>query len=396
MARAVSILAATGCFGLLLTIGDAQGEDYHYGTGFFVHPDGFLLTNEHIVEGAKEIAVVTSDGRSLPARVIRADAYKDLALIKVEVVNSPYLALGRSADVKVLDSIIAVGFPYAEKIGAELSAYDGKVNAIRESGRIPILQIDANVNPGNSGGPVLNDRGEVVGVVVGKVDAAASLLKEGDLPERINFAIPIDECKGVISAAFPFGYPQQLAGEKLEPGAIFGVAKPAIALVFAEVLQDPKSQQEATRLLRASPAEDNLSREDAVRLNLSAFVEAFINAGGSHSNPLAELPFYADNVDYFQHGVVDREFIMQDIQKYVRRWTSRRYWVDGEIRIEIVDKQQEVAKATFRLQFATQNAKKTVTGICDDVLLISHAASRPNIIVIKSKLVSRSEKPTAR
>ena len=115
MARAVLILAAMGCFGLLLAIGDAEGEDYHYGTGFFVHPDGFLLTNEHIVEGAKEISVVTSDGRTLPARVIRADAYKDLALIKVEVVNSPYLALGRSADVKVLDSIIAVGFPYAEK-----------------------------------------------------------------------------------------------------------------------------------------------------------------------------------------------------------------------------------------------------------------------------------------
>ena len=241
---------------------------------------------------------------------------------------------------------------------------------------------------------MLNDRGEVVGVVVGKLDAVASLLKEGDLPERINFAIPIDECKGVMSAAYPFGYPPQLAREKLEPGAIFGVAKPAIALVSAEVLQDPKSQKEVTRPLGASPAEDNLSRK--TRLNLRAFVEAFINAGGSHSDPLAELPFYADNVDYFHHGVVDRGFIMQDIQRYVRRWTSRRYLVDGEIRIEIVDKQQDVAKATFRLQFATQNAKKTVTGICDDVLLISHAASKPNIIAIRSKLVSRSEKPTAR
>jgi S1-C subfamily serine protease len=115
------------------------------------------------------------------------------------------LPLGPSADVKVLDSIITAGFPYAAKIGAELSAYDGKVNAIRESGRIPTLQIDANVNPGNNGGPVLNDRGEVVGIVVGKVDRVASFLTEGGLPERINFAIPIDECKKVISAAYPFG-----------------------------------------------------------------------------------------------------------------------------------------------------------------------------------------------
>jgi S1-C subfamily serine protease len=70
---------------------------------------------------------VTSDARILPARVIRDDAYKDLALLKVDVANAPYLPLGRSADVKVLDSIIAVGFPYADKVGAELSAYLGEV-----------------------------------------------------------------------------------------------------------------------------------------------------------------------------------------------------------------------------------------------------------------------------
>ena len=79
--------------------------------------------------------------------MVREDAYKDLALIKLDVSNAPYLPLGRSADMKVLDSIVALGFPYADKIGVELSAYDGKVNAIRESGRIPMFQIDANINP---------------------------------------------------------------------------------------------------------------------------------------------------------------------------------------------------------------------------------------------------------
>ena len=197
-ARLVVILAAT-CFGPLFSAAD--NTRYHYGTGFFVHPDGFLLTNEHVIENATEVAVVTSEGRTLPARVVREDAYKDLALIKLDVSNAPYLPLGRSADMKVLDSIVALGFPYADKIGVELSAYDGKVNAIRESGRIPMFQIDANINPGNSGGPIINARGEVVGIVVGKYDAVAEFLKEGELPERINFAIPIDECKGVISEA---------------------------------------------------------------------------------------------------------------------------------------------------------------------------------------------------
>jgi S1-C subfamily serine protease len=126
MTRAVLILAAAGFFGLL-TADYSRGQNYNYGTCFFVHPDGFLLTNQHVIANAKEVMVVTSDARILPARVIRDDAYKDLALLKVDVANAPYLPLGRSADVKVLDSIIAVGFPYADRIGAELSAYLGEV-----------------------------------------------------------------------------------------------------------------------------------------------------------------------------------------------------------------------------------------------------------------------------
>ena len=99
--------------------------------------------------------MITSEAKKLSARVVKADVYKDLALIKVDIFGGAALALGRSADVKVLEPVIAVGFPYADKIGAELSTYDGKVNAIRESGPIPMLQIDANVNSGNSGGPGL-------------------------------------------------------------------------------------------------------------------------------------------------------------------------------------------------------------------------------------------------
>jgi S1-C subfamily serine protease len=155
MARAVLALAlAAGCLGIHPAVNEIRAESVSYGTGFFVHPDGFLLTNQHVIEDADEVFVITSEAKKLPARVVKADVYKDLALIKVDILRAPHLALGRSADVKVLEPVIAVGFPYADKIEAELSAYDGKINAIRDSGPIPLLQIDANVNPGNSGGPV--------------------------------------------------------------------------------------------------------------------------------------------------------------------------------------------------------------------------------------------------
>src|SRR5262245_66286208 len=109
MRRAVLMLAATGCLGLLLAIGDAQGENSRYGTGFFIHPNGFLLTNQHVIENAVEVLVVTSDGKKLPARVLKADAYKDLELIKVDAADVPSLALGRCGDGTVQDSVDRLG-----------------------------------------------------------------------------------------------------------------------------------------------------------------------------------------------------------------------------------------------------------------------------------------------
>jgi hypothetical protein len=113
-------------------------------------------------------------------------------------------------------------------------------------------------------------------------------------------------------------------------------------------------------------------------------------------DPLSEISFYADTVDYFDNGVVNRAFIMNDIQKYAKRWPVRRFWIDGEIRTRIIDQRQGMAEATFRLNFAVQNQAKVVTGSCDDFLLIRTIGSRPEIVAIKSKLVKRNELTTRR
>jgi len=148
----------------LLILGHPIWAQSGSGTGFIVHPDGYILTCHHVVKGAGKIEVVLPDSIRQVAEVVEADTYKDLALLKIPVQGLPCVTLGDSERTRVLDSVIALGYPL--EIGNEVAANEGKINAKRDSEKIPLFQIDAAVNPGNSGGPLVNDHGEVIGVVV--------------------------------------------------------------------------------------------------------------------------------------------------------------------------------------------------------------------------------------
>jgi hypothetical protein len=263
---------------------------------------------------------------------------------------------------------------------------DGRINSIRQKGRIPWFQIDAAVNPGNSGGPVVNDKGEVIGIAVARLNALKMMEEAGVVPERINYAIPIDEARYLVRKAYPFGI-EQAERDSLTPKQVFAEMRKATVLIFA--LGSSKSTQ------ATDPAQSAQQTTEKVAVNLRSFIEAFLDAGGSHSAPLAELSFYAEDVDYFNHGVVDRGFIAQDIQKYVKRWPWRRYWVEGVTGTRIVDQQRGITETIFRLRFAVQNSNKTVVGVCDDVVLIKQTGETPKIIAIKSKMISRREQPIA-
>jgi len=173
------------------------------GSGFVIHPDGYVLTNHHVIDDAAQITVVVSGKGKFPASIVAEDDYKDLALLKIEAAGLDALPIAESKNVNVLDTIFVLGYPLYSTLGADVSASQGHVNAVREDGRIPLLQIDANVNFGNSGGPVVNDRGEVIGVVVSKLNAAFFLQETGSIPERVNFAIPIDEARGNAEEGVP-------------------------------------------------------------------------------------------------------------------------------------------------------------------------------------------------
>ena len=309
----------------LIEVPEARGEDVSGGSGFLIEPSGYILTNHHVVAGAQRVSVILSNASKRDAEVVAVDEYKDLALLKIEGKDLPTAAIGNSQKAEVMDHVMVLGFPLIENVGTELSMSDGRINSIREGGRIPWFQIDANVNPGNSGGPLVNDKGEVIGIAVAKLNALKMMEQSGVVPERINYAIPIDEAKHLIRKAYPFGI-EELDRRDLTPKEIYAELRKATVLIVAF---GPPPTDNTSQLNIPSSQNDSG--------NLAAFIGSFIEAGETQSDPFAELPFYADRVDYFNHGVVNLGFITQDIQKYASRWPLRRYWIDGEIHTRVVD-----------------------------------------------------------
>ncbi|GGE72161.1 DegQ family serine endoprotease [Massilia psychrophila] len=154
------------------------------GSGFITSSDGFVLTNAHVVEGADEVTVTLTDRREFKARVLGSDKRSDVAVLKVDAVNLPFLKTGNSSRIRVGEWVIAIGSPF----NLENSVSAGIISAkARDTGDyLPLIQTDVAVNPGNSGGPLINMQGEVVGI-----NSQIATLSGGY--NGISFAVPIDE-----------------------------------------------------------------------------------------------------------------------------------------------------------------------------------------------------------
>jgi uncharacterized protein len=158
------------------------------GTGFFITDDGYLISNNHVIMNATKVRLVTSTG-PIAAKVVRVDAANDLVLLKAEGKFSP-LPVAASRGVKLGGTVATVGFPniglqgFAPKLAkGEIASLSGAVDDAR------YFQISVPVQPGNSGGALVDERGNVVGVVSAKLNARAALAESGALPENVNYAV---------------------------------------------------------------------------------------------------------------------------------------------------------------------------------------------------------------
>jgi len=162
------------------------------GSGFVINADGYILTNNHVVDGAADIRVKFSDGRELTGRIVGRDDKTDLALLKVDATGLPVIPIGDSAKLEVGEPVMAVGNPF----GLEQTVTTGIVSAtgrvIGEGPYDDFIQTDASINPGNSGGPLINARGEAVGVNTAIVSGSGGSV-------GIGFAIPTNLAKPVVT-----------------------------------------------------------------------------------------------------------------------------------------------------------------------------------------------------
>ncbi|HUW37397.1 MAG TPA: Do family serine endopeptidase [Rhodocyclaceae bacterium] len=154
------------------------------GSGFIVSPDGIILTNAHVVNGAANVTVKLTDGREFHAKVIGMDKPSDIAVLKIDAKNLPTVKLDRANDVKVGQWVVAIGAPFGFENSATAGIVSAKSRTLPGDTYVPFLQTDVAVNPGNSGGPLFNAKGEVVGI-------NSQIYSSDGGYEGLSFAIPI-------------------------------------------------------------------------------------------------------------------------------------------------------------------------------------------------------------
>jgi serine protease Do len=202
------------------------------GSGFIITADGMILTNAHVVADASEVTVRLADKRELKARVIGVDRRTDVAVVKVDASGLPTVKIGDPSKVKVGEWVAAIGSPFGFENTVTAGIVSGKHRALPSENYVPFIQTDVAVNPGNSGGPLFNMAGEVVGINSQIYSRTGGYM-------GLSFAIPIDTAMKIKDDLVKYGKVNRgrigvtIQGVTRDLADSFGLAKPQGALVSA-------------------------------------------------------------------------------------------------------------------------------------------------------------------
>ena len=220
---------------------DDNATSANFGSGFIISPDGYILTNTHVIKGMTNIKVTLNDKRQYPAKLIGQDEKSDVALLKIQAKNLPTVKIGNPDELRSGEWVAAIGAPFGFENSVTSGIVSAKNRTLPDDGYMPFIQTDVAINPGNSGGPLFNLKGQVVGVNSQIYSRSGGFM-------GISFAIPINVAMNVAD--------QLKATGKVERGQLgvviqevsydlaktFGLDKPTGALV-AKVLAGSPAEQ---------------------------------------------------------------------------------------------------------------------------------------------------------
>ena len=196
------------------------------GSGFIIDANGIVLTNAHVVKGASDVTVKLTDRREFRAKVLGADPKTDIAVLKIDAKNLPTVKLGNSRDLKVGDWVLAIGSPFGFENTVTAGVVSAKGRSLPEDSYVPFIQTDAAVNPGNSGGPLFNAAGEVVGI-------NSQIYSRSGGFQGLSFAIPIEVATRVEQQIVATGHVEH---------ARLGVAVQEVNQTFADSFKLPRPE----------------------------------------------------------------------------------------------------------------------------------------------------------
>jgi len=209
-----------------------------FGSGFIVSADGVVLTNAHVVADAEEVIVKLTDKREFKASVKGIDKLSDVAVLKIEASDLPTVKIGKPEDVRVGEWVLAIGSPFGFENTVTAGIVSAKSRSLPDEGYVPFLQTDVAVNPGNSGGPLFNLNGEVIGI-------NSQIYSRSGGYQGLSFAIPIDVAMNVERQLLDNGKVSRgrigvmIQGVDQQLADTFGLDKPAGALVSSVEKDSP-------------------------------------------------------------------------------------------------------------------------------------------------------------